>query len=145
LAKNIFNFSLLCQLAESGMPHNPVHTQLELLEAWWNKRVAEAGGSQSEATLTTLVDRMVLARKLQISTSGLETKSIGDAQYVGLIRAVPSRPGYMPDDSVEFTHNVLFDYAAFRCFVLPKRDQFISELSTPESRRVFESMTSGAV
>jgi len=56
LAKNIFNFSLLCQLAESGMPHNPVHTQLELLEAWWERRVAEAGGAQTEAALTSLVE-----------------------------------------------------------------------------------------
>ncbi len=137
LAKNIFNFSLLCQLAEGGMPHNPVHTQLELLEAWWNKRIAEAGGLQAEAALTIVVGRMVSARKLQASAVGLDVKSVSDAQSVGLIRAVPSRPGYMPDDSVEFTHNVLFDYAAFRCFVLPKRDEFISELSTPESWGLF--------
>ena len=137
LATNIFNFSLLCQLAESGMPHNPVHTQLELLDAWWNKRVFEAGGSQTERTMTIVVERMVSARKLRASVGDLETKSVNDAQSVGLIRAVPSRPGYMPDDSVEFTHNVLFDYAAFRCFVLPKREQIISELSTPESWGLF--------
>ncbi|GEM_PF-3475368 len=137
LATNIFNFSLLCQLAEGGMPHNPVHTQLELLDAWWNKRVAEAGGSQIEETLSILVERMVSARKLQTSVGSLQTKCVDDAQSVGLIRGVPSRAGYVPDNSVEFTHNVLFDYAAFRCFLLPKRDELISELSTPESWGLF--------
>jgi len=137
LAKNVYNFSLLCQLADGGMPNNPVRTQLELLEAWWRKRIDEAGGSQIEAALTCVVERMVSARKLQAITSDLEAKSINDAQSFGLLRAVIPRPGFMPENAVEFTHNVLFDYAAFRCFVSPRRDQFVGELSTPDSWGLF--------
>lgn len=137
LAKNIFNFNLLCQLADSGMPHNAVHTQLELLEAWWKGRVTEAGGELIEAALTILIERMVSNRRLQVRALDLEAKCIAGGQSVGLIRAVPPRPGYLSDDSVEFTHNVLFDYAAFRCFVLPKRDQLMTELAAPESWGLF--------
>lgn len=137
LAANIFNFNLLCELAESGMPHNPLHTQLELLKVWWEKRVVEAGGEQAEIMLANLVERMVSSRRLQTSANGLGDELVRATQSVGLIRAIPSRPGFIPGDSFEFTHNVLFDYAAFRCFVLPRRDQFASELATPESWGLF--------
>lgn len=137
LAVNIFNFNLFCELAESGMPHNPLHTQLELLKAWWEKRVVEAGGEEAETMLANLVERMVSSRRLQTTANGLGDEPVRATQSVGLIRAIPSRPGFIPSDSFEFTHNVLFDYAAFRCFVLPRRDQFASELATPESWGLF--------
>jgi hypothetical protein len=137
LAANIYNFNLLCELAESGMPHNPLHTQLELLKAWWEKRVVEAGGEQAETALANLVERMVSSRRLQTNANGLGDELVRAAQSVGLIRAIPSRPGFIPNDSFEFTHNVLFDYAAFRCFVYLKRDQLVSELATPDSWGLF--------
>src|ERR1035441_1691573 len=49
----------------------------------------------------------------------------------------PPRSGYLSDDYVEFTHNVLFDYAAFHCFVFPNRDRLITELAAPESWGLF--------
>ena len=137
LAANIYNFNLLCELGESGMPHNPLHTQLELLKAWWEKRIAEAGGEQAETMLANLVGQMVSSRRLQTNTNGLEDELVRATQSAGLIRAIPSRPGFIPSNSFEFTHNVLFDYAAFRCFVYLKRDQLVSELATPESWGLF--------
>ena len=137
LAANIFNFNLLCELAEGGMPHNPLHTQLELLKEWWERRGDEAGGEQVETMLTNLVERMVSSRSLQASVSGLGDEIVRTAQSTGLIRPISSRPGFIPGDSFEFPHNILFDYAAFRCFVLPRRDKLVSELGTPDSWGLF--------
>lgn len=137
LARNLFNLNLLCDLAKEGMPHNPVRTQLDLLDAWWEKRASETIGEEIEGTLSKLVERMVSARALQAGTNGLEPYSVFRAQSVGLIRAIPARPGYLPDESVEFAHNLLFDYAGYRCFLKPKRDELISLLSMAESWGLF--------
>ena len=48
-------------------------------------------------------------------------------------RYTARREGYIPSEMVEFTHNILFDYAAFRCFVKPRHNEIVSDLASPGS------------
>ncbi len=130
---NLFSLDILCKLLSDGMTPNElsaISTQSELFERFWEKRIRTDPvlGNELENALSELVDAMVLQRKLQITAPPWSSDVRRILFSAEIVRQPPALPGHLPQDLVEFTHHLLFDYAAELLFVRKRRTQLASEL-----------------
>jgi hypothetical protein len=140
--RNLFSLNLLCKLIEDGHSArqlSAISTQAELFERYWAKRVtAHELHAEITRALESLVEQMIDQQTLQVIPSEWSSQ-VRDAIFsAGLVRHPPSPLGHLPEqERVEFNHHLLFDYAAERLFVRPRRDRLAVELASPDTWGLF--------
>lgn len=121
LARVPFNLRLLAELLGlevSGEEIEPITTQLQLLDKYWDHRVlgTTATGDSLEALLRNACENMIASRTLRVNRSELQ----GDPDALqtvlsGNVLSEQESPQGTPEREVlTFSHHVLFDYAVER-------------------------------
>jgi hypothetical protein len=140
--RNLFSLDLLCKLIDDGdleSQLSAISTQAELFERYWTKRVtAHELHEEITKALRDLVRQMVDQQTLQVTPDEWPSQ-VKDAVFsAGLVRHPPSPSGRLPKQQlVSFNHHLLFDYAAERLFVRPRRDHLAVELASPDTWGLF--------
>ena len=144
VVRNLFSLDLLCKLIGEGVSTtqlSSIYTQAELFEMYWGKKVtAHELREEMEIALTTLIEQMIREQTLRVlPVAGTLSGSAAVALFsAGIIRHPPTSPGWLPSlENVEFSHHLLFDYAAERLFVRPRRKQLAAELLSADSWALF--------
>lgn len=127
LIKIPFNTSLLADLLSRGLSFEDigkVETQNALLDLVWERRIQDLG-TDAEFALKAIISKMVERNQLQIDKFDLDGVSGAILDKIiksGLLEA--SLDGY----SVQFRHDIVFDYVAGRIFIrLNKPKQFVAD------------------
>lgn len=117
LLHNPFNLSLAAQLLAIGKSADEfatVATQVDLLDKYWDERVSEDPASRRiprESLLRGVCELMMQIPDLQISEQSLDREPqlerLEDLLHSGLITR-------SDETIIEFSHNILFDYAISR-------------------------------
>ncbi|ADC57542.1 conserved hypothetical protein [Klebsiella variicola At-22] len=109
LAKVPFNTRLLAELVsqETGVRLADISSQSELLKLYWQRRV-EAHGLKAARNIKTLVDAMINARSLSVSSLLADT----DADMIDTLFREGVLIREQNDRRIQFRHHLLFDYAA---------------------------------
>lgn len=141
VVRNLFSLDLLCQLIVDGghSELSSISTQAELFERYWENRVT-ANELRDEMTnaLRALIENVTANRTLQVVPEewGRDVKTA--LFSAGLVRYPASAPGRLPEYRlIEFTHHLLFDYAAELLFVRPRRDRLAEELAADDTWGLF--------
>jgi hypothetical protein len=123
LVRTPFNLRLLAELAAHNVAIDelePITTQLELLEIFWEHRVlvSVVGGDSLEALLRTVCEQMIQTRMMRTDRSALQhAAGVGPALEELLSKQVlveETIDGRVRREVVAFAHHVLFDYAVAR-------------------------------
>lgn len=118
-----FNLRLLAELVHLNVAIaelEPITTQLQLLDKYWQHRVlgAEAGGDALEAVLRVACEEMISTRAMRVDRSSLQRDPTYAAPLGELLssRVLTEEEGAGPvrREVLAFSHHVLFDYAASR-------------------------------
>lgn len=129
LLHNIFNLRLLAELVEDGIVTRElaaITTQAELLDTYWNHRIRRADGNHDrrELALRAVVDQMLKSKSLQaVRTDVLaqaDPAAIVDLEQLDILRAEDEHG--LNEDSLLFSHHILFDYAVARLVFRRGRD-----------------------
>jgi len=140
--RNLFSLDLLCKLIASGdsaTQLSEISTQAELFERYWAKRVVSHPlHNEMEHALKQLTERMVNQQNLEVSPD-LWRGQVRDALFSAeIVRHPPSLPGRLPSQEVvEFSHHLLFDYAAELLFIRSRRDRLAAELTPHDNWGLF--------
>jgi hypothetical protein len=139
LARVPFNLRLLAELVELEVERaelEPISTQVQLLDKYWEHRVigSDGQGDARAAVLRDLVERMVGERRLQISRADIASAEASPALQE-LLSANVIAEAEMPSGAVEheilaFSHHVLFDYAVDRSLLRGTADRLAAALAT---------------
>lgn len=137
VVRNLFSMDLLCQLlgsGESATQLSGIGTQAELFDRYWKRRIDDHPHRNAWIdALNEVVASMVNQRRLQIDEPSGRAGALGELRSVGVLRTPAALPGRMAiAGRVEFTHHLLFDYAAERLFIRPRRADLGTEL-TPDN------------
>lgn len=141
LVLNLFSLDLLCRLIADGghSELSSISTQAELFERYWEKRVtANELRDEMISALSALIESMTANRTLQVVPEHGD-RDVKNALFTaGLIRHPAAAPGRLTEDRfVEFTHHLLFDYAAELLFVRPRRHELAQELAAADTWGLF--------
>jgi hypothetical protein len=123
LARVPFNLRLLAELVRLDVDPSelePITTQVELLDKYWEHRVigSDQEGDARRAVMSEVVREMVSSRRLQANRRAVVDSHSATAlnhllsEYVLAEQA--SDGGPIEDEIVTFSHHVLFDYAVDR-------------------------------
>ena len=123
LVRTPFNLRLLAELVSLNVATaelEPISTQMQLLDKYWQHRVlsADAGGDALEAVLRVACEEMITSRTMRVDRSSVQQ----DPSYAAPLRELLSnrvlleeeRAGPARREVLAFSHHVLFDYAASR-------------------------------
>jgi hypothetical protein len=132
---NLFSLELLCRLLGDGEDPSTltsISTQAELFERFWARRVdGNPLRDKMTAALTGLIEGMTAERSLQVVAEAWEGHVRTALFSANLVRHPATTPGRLPERRlVEFSHHLLFDYAAELLFVRPRHSRLAQELST---------------
>lgn len=139
---NLFNLDLLCKLISDGdspSQLSSLSTQAELFERYWEKRVlSQQLRQEMTKALKKLIERMVNQQTLQVIPDEWSTQ-VKEALFSGdIVRHPQSVVGRLPEQQlVEFTHHLLFDYAAELLFIRPWHRILAVELANPDTWGLF--------
>jgi KaiC/GvpD/RAD55 family RecA-like ATPase len=124
LLRKPFNLRLLAELAAEGVTAiemQAVHTELQLLDKYWSRRVLDPPGRAHahELQLSVICEEMITLRTLRVKWNQLSGVRDPEALTRLLSNQVLDewRPSelHAPDRSlIMFSHHVLFDYAVAR-------------------------------
>ena len=129
LLTNIFNLRLLAELVEDGIVTSElaaITTQAELLDTYWNHRIRRGDGNHDrrELALRAVVDRMLASKSLQAIRADVlaqaDPAAIVDLEQNDMLRAEDEH-GHN-EDTLLFSHHILFDYAVARLVFRRGRD-----------------------
>ena len=142
VVRNLFSLDLFCKLIsrdDAIEELSATSTQADLFELYWNTRV-ESHKLHNEMTnsLRQLIESMVELTSLKVippQWSGEVNDALFSAEIIRHPITIPSR---LPEEElVEFSHNILFDYAAELLFIHSRRRRLIKDLSSNESWTLF--------
>ncbi len=135
-----FNLRLLAELLDVGLTPaelEPVRTQIELLDRYWQERIHghDDQGEARELVLRRVTSAMIARRSLRIA----KTVALGNEAASGpFLRALlrshvlaewTTQSGASRSDFITFPHHLLFDYAGARLYVSPEPDELVELLS----------------
>jgi hypothetical protein len=130
LLRNIFNLHLLAELLNDGVVSadlEGIRTQPELLDAYWKHRIHRDDGQRDvrEAVLSAVVEKVLASGSLQVARAEIRNHpnaaALSDLERSGVLVA-SERDGRPDDDTLLFSHNILFDYAVARLVFRRGRD-----------------------
>ncbi len=113
-----FNTRLLADLISSGLSaeaFGEIHSQAQLLERYWDRRVVRHGTSAA-LCLRRVVTEMVDARALEVNKLRVAE---GAADIFDTLLRENVLVAIRGDRRVAFRHHILFDYAASRVYLDP--------------------------
>jgi hypothetical protein len=121
LVRNPFNLARLAELLQIGAPEaelRPLRTQLQLLDVYWRRRVrspqtgVDARERLARALCEHAVDALALfAPRTQLAIDAPADAAIAELLTSGVLVETQSPAG---EDTLAFSHHVLFDYALAR-------------------------------
>lgn len=126
LTKNPFNLGLVADLLHTGLSAEAlalVKTRGQLLERYWEERIAEFGLPATVA-LKAIVSLMVNSRSIDLPETEIPmdtATTVDNLQKAGVLITEQSR-------RVAFRHHILFDYATARLMLLPDQAQAVKLL-----------------
>lgn len=127
--RNLFSLQLLCMVIHGGQllqKLSSISTQAELFALYWEQKINGHPTLRVELNhaLITLVQKMVEELRLQVSKPhGWSTLLENELFSSGTLQH-----SYRDEESVKFTHDLLFDYAAEKLFLQSRADQLTTEL-----------------
>jgi hypothetical protein len=122
-----FNTQLLAEVVSLGASDEElgsIRSQTDLLEKYWNHRIAPLG-AEGKACLTSVIEAMVAERGVEADAGPLEKghgAMLDRLQQVGVL--VHRRNGRQ----IAFRHNILFDYVASRLYLDPFKPDHLQQL-----------------
>lgn len=143
LVRNPFNLKLLVELLPYDVPTCELattRTQVQLLDRYWDARLAPDTGGRSTLAVRSLVADMFRQRRLLTKLSLLSTAlpdyaaEFEHLHRAGILRSSPSSPLAGSDPLVSFSHNILLDYAAARVWLGDIGADIIEELQRQENQ-----------
>ncbi|HHT8834235.1 ATP-binding protein [Burkholderia cenocepacia] len=129
LLRNIFNLRLLAELIEDGIVTSAlvdITTQSGLLDIYWNHRIRRSDGNHDrrELALRAVVDQMLVSRSLQAIRHDVlaqaDPAAIVELEQLDILRAEDEYG--QSEDTLLFSHHILFDYAVARLVFRRGRD-----------------------
>jgi len=135
-----FNLRLLAELLDAGLTPaelQPVHTQIELLDRYWQERIRrnDGEGEARELVLGRVTAAMIARRSLRVTKKAALEKEAASGPYLdALLRAHvlaewSTQSGAASPEFITFQHHLLFDYAGARLYVPPEPDDLADLLS----------------
>lgn len=118
LLYNPFNLSIVARLLSGGKNTSlvlSIATQVDLLDKYWSERLSEDPKEYRdarEALLSEICEKMMQVPALELSVTTLRTSLRLDRLNDILLSGILNRN--QEEDLVEFSHNILFDYAIAR-------------------------------
>jgi signal recognition particle GTPase len=136
-----FNLRLLAELLGTGVSPTelqPLQTQVELLDRYWQERIIrdDNHGDARELVLRRTTNAMVAQRALRIRrTAAVADDSASGAFLTDLLRnhvlaEWTTQSGKAQRDLLTFPHHLLFDYAVARLSIPPEHEDLIARLTT---------------
>jgi hypothetical protein len=125
LARVPFNLRLLAELIRLEVDPReiePIATQLQLLDKYWEHRVVRSGlgGDALEPVLRSACQEMVESRSMRIDRGVLQTQPTASTALPELLSSQvlveEEFDGRVHREVVAYAHHVLFDYAVARLF-----------------------------
>lgn len=132
LLSNIFNLRLLAELVEDGTVTSQlanITTQSELLDIHWKYRIRRSDGNHDrrELALRVVIDRMLASKSLQATRLDVlalaDPLAIVELEQLDILRAEDEHGDN--EDTLLFSHHILFDYAVARLIFRRGRDPAI--------------------
>lgn len=134
-----FNLRLLAELLATGTSAGdlqPIATQLELLDRYWQARIIRADhqGDARELVLRRVTRAMVRDRALRIPRSEAVADEAGSGVFLQdllsthVVAEWTTSTGKPQHEFITFPHHLLFDYAVARLYVPPQVDVFLQRL-----------------
>ena len=141
LLKNPFNLRLVGELIGQGVAIEtltPIHTQIELLERYWQERVIreDGQGDAREAVAREIVTRMVKDRSLrrnrsEITTDPTKSLHLRDLLSSQVFNEWQPSPEARPQTSIlTLSHHVLFDFAVDRLLLRGIPESLVEKLES---------------
>ncbi len=135
-----FNLRLLAELIDAGLTPTelqPVRTQIELLDRYWQERIRrnDGEGDARELVLERVTAAMIARRSLRVTRKAAMEKEAASGPYLdSLLRAHvlaewTTQSGAPRPEFITFQHHLLFDYAGARLCVPPEPDDLADLLS----------------
>ena len=135
-----FNLRLLAELLDAGMTPaelQPVRTQIELLDRYWQERIRrnDGEGEARELVLERVTAAMIVRRSLRVTKKAALEREAASGPYLdALLRAHvlaewTTQSGAARPEFITFQHHLLFDYAGARLYVPPEPDDLADLLS----------------
>ncbi|MFA6213056.1 MAG: hypothetical protein WCT03_08705 [Candidatus Obscuribacterales bacterium] len=140
LLRNVFNLRLFAEILGGGgqlADLQPVRTQVELLEKYWQRRVCDQGvaaRNKRELALRQIADSMIANHSLRAkrvgSIDGSLTEALEDLMRIHLLR-YPRLADNSADDErfIVFAHHVFFDFAVSKVWLSPNSSDLVKQLS----------------
>lgn len=126
LLRNVFNLRLATELLLDGVPIQeltPIHTQSELLERYWDRRVTQpdGDGDARQLVLDRAVRAMIDSRSLQVERKRVLADDVRSSQPLNdllhehvLVEWQRSPSSRAQSALLVFPHHIIFDYAVAR-------------------------------
>ncbi|MFN8164539.1 MAG: hypothetical protein U0R26_12095, partial [Solirubrobacterales bacterium] len=123
LARVPFNLKLLAELVFLDIERSvlePLSTQVQLLDLYWERRVigADGQGDARHSVVAEIVEAMVAGRRLRAERQPIsrpETSTpLSQLLSEAVLAELPSASGAVEREILVFSHHVLFDYAVER-------------------------------
>jgi hypothetical protein len=135
-----FNLRLLAELLSSGVAAaelQPLRTQTELLDRYWQERIIrdDGQGDARELILRRTTDAMVQLRELRVPRTaaiGNETAAstvLNDLLSTHVLAEWTTGPAAIQRDILTFPHHLLFDYAVARLSLPADHEDFVARLA----------------
>jgi hypothetical protein len=125
LLRNPFNLDIAASLLASDAAEvTAARSRLDLLDAYWGKRIRNvSGGTKRVKAIDQVVREMVTTRVTAVdalvAVDSDSLYAVEELAGVGVLRRIPIQ--YGSEELVRFTHPVLFDYAV-SATILTKQD-----------------------
>jgi hypothetical protein len=135
-----FNLRLLAELLDAGLTPaelEPVRTQIELLDRYWQERIRrhDDQGEARELVLQRVTTAMIARRSLRISKRAALGNEAASGPFLNALLRLhvlaewTTQTGAPRSDFITFPHHLLFDYAGARLYVPPEADDLVELLS----------------
>jgi hypothetical protein len=135
-----FNLRLLAELLDVGLTPvelEPVRTQIELLDRYWQERIHrhDDQGEARELVLQRVTTAMIARRSLRVSKRAALGNEAASGPFLNaLLRSHvlaewTTQSGASRSEFITFPHHLLFDYAGARLYVPPEPDELLELLS----------------
>jgi hypothetical protein len=130
LLRNIFNLHLLAELVAQGVVNADlvsIRTQTELLETYWRHRIRRDDGKHDarDSALTEVTKEMIARKALRVFRADIrdrvDTPALVDLEQHDILRSHDDGRA-ANDEILQFSHNVLFDYAVAKLLFRRGRD-----------------------
>jgi hypothetical protein len=134
-----FNLRLLAELLDAGLSPaelEPVRTQVELLDRYWQERIVrhDNQGDARELVLRRVTEAMITRRSLRIGRAAAvgndaaSGTSLKDLLSTHVLAEWATQTGVAQREFLTFPHHLLFDYAGARLYIPPEAADLVDLL-----------------